>query len=153
MEHSNSDCRFISTACEEANKSIATYRVGCVAVASGKVVARGCNNARTYSKDGIIGQCLSCHAEIDVLRKIYKKGFTKKINLYVARITSAGELVCSAPCIDCFIKMQEFNIKDIIYIGHDGEIIKRSINQFQPTHRCGGKKAIIEKRAKVLTLK
>jgi len=153
MEHSNSDSRYLSFACEEAEKSIATYRVGCVAVASGKIVARGCNNARTYSKDGIIGESLSCHAEIDVLRKIYKKGFTKKINLYVARITSAGELVCSAPCIDCFITMQEFNIKDIIYIGHNGEILKRSLEEFQTTHRCGGKQAIIEKRAKVLRLK
>ena len=79
MEYSNSDCRFLSTACQEADKSIATYRVGCVAVASGKIVARGFNNARTYSKDGIIGQCLSCHAEIDVLRERFiKRDLQKK---------------------------------------------------------------------------
>ena len=92
MEHSNSDSRYLSFACEEAEKSIATYRVGCVAVASGKIVARGCNNARTYSKDGIIGESLSCHAEIDVLRKIYKKGFTK--NKFIRSTNNISRRAC-----------------------------------------------------------
>lgn len=153
MEHSNSDSRYLSFACEEAEKSIANYRVGCIAVASGKIVARGCNNARTYSKDGMIGDSLSCHAEIDVLRKLYKKGFTKKVTLYIVRITSIGELVCSAPCIDCFMTMKDFNIKDILYIGHNGEVLKRGIDDFETNHRCGGRKAIIEKRANVLKIK
>ena len=49
-----------------------------IAVASGKIVARGCNHYRTYSKDGMIGQSWSCHAEIDVLRKCLKQNITKK---------------------------------------------------------------------------
>ena len=64
MEHSNTDARYLSMAAEEAEKSIACYRVGCVAVSSGKILVRGHNSARTYSKDGMIGDSLSCHAEI-----------------------------------------------------------------------------------------
>ena len=153
MKHSNTDSRYISLAIEEAEKSVASYRVGCIAVASGKILARGCNNSRTYSNDGMIGESLSCHAEIDVLRKVKKLDISKKMKFYIVRISSVGELVCSAPCIDCFMTMKDFNIKNMIYIGHDGEIIKRDICEFHTTHRCGGKKAIIEKRADIVRVR
>tara|TARA_Y100000022_G_scaffold130738_1_gene113400 strand:- start:4712 stop:5170 length:459 start_codon:yes stop_codon:yes gene_type:complete len=152
MEHSNTDARYLSIAAEEAEKSIACYRVGCVAVSSGKIVARGYNSARTYSKDGMIGDSLSCHAEIDVLRKCLRRNITNKMKLYIVRITATGECVCSAPCIDCFMAMQEFNIKDIVYIGHEGEILKRSMCDFHTSHRSGGKKAVIENRVKRLKI-
>ena len=67
--YSNSDARYISLAVQEATKSPISFQLGCIAVVSGKIVARGCNNYRTYSKDGMIGSSCSCHAEIDVLRK------------------------------------------------------------------------------------
>lgn len=152
MEHSNTDARYLSIAAEEAEKSVSCYRVGCVAVSSGKILARGHNNARTYSKDGMIGDSLSCHAEIDVLRKCLRRNITNKMKLYVVRITSTGEYVCSAPCIDCFMTMKEFNIKDIVYIGHEGEVLKRSMGSFHTCHQSGGKKAVIENRVKRLNI-
>ena len=152
MEHSNTDARYLSIAAEEAEKSVSCYRVGCVAVSSGKILARGHNNARTYSKDGMIGDSLSCHAEIDVLRKCLRRNITNKMKLYVVRITSTGEYVCSAPCIDCFMTMKEFNIKDIVYIGHEGEVLKRSMGSFHTSHQSGGKKAVIENRVKRLNI-
>ena len=70
---SNSDARYISLAVQEATKSPISFQLGCIAVVSGKIVARGCNNYRTYSKDGMIGTSCSCHAEIDAMRSAMKK--------------------------------------------------------------------------------
>ena len=67
-------------AAEEAKKSDILYRHGCVAVSSGKVIARGHNKYRSYSKDGLIRENTTCHAEIDVLRKMYEKEYQKQIN-------------------------------------------------------------------------
>jgi tRNA(Arg) A34 adenosine deaminase TadA len=148
---SNTDGRYMSLATEEASKSpITTFQLGCVAVVSGKIVARGCNNYRTYSKDGMIGQSCSCHAEISVLRKCMKQNITKKINIYVARVSTMGEMLCSAPCIDCFLKMKEFNIRSIIYIDHSGNTVKRNFDDFHTSHTTSGKKAILTKRVKCL---
>ena len=79
-----------------------------------------------------------------------KKNITKKINLYIVRISSVGEVMCSAPCIDCFFKMKEFNIKSLVYIGHDGDIIKRNFEDFHTTHQSSGSKAISAKRVKCI---
>ena len=149
--YSNSDARYISLAVQEATKSPISFQLGCIAVVSGKIVARGCNNYRTYSKDGMIGSSCSCHAEIDVLRKCLKQKITKKINMYVVRISHTGEMMCSTPCIDCFIKMKDFNIRSIIYIDHYGNIIKRNFDDFHTSHRSSGYKAIKAKRVKCCT--
>jgi len=151
MECSNTDQRYMSLATDQARMSCLNFRLGCVAVVSGKIVARGCNNYRTFSKDGMIGQTCSCHAEIDVLRKCLKQNIKKKINLYIVRLSGADTLVCSAPCIDCFMRMKEFNIKSLIYIGHDGSVVKRGIDDFNTSHVSSGKKAIISKRVKCMT--
>lgn len=147
--YSNSDARYMSLAIEEASKSPISFQLGCIAVVSGKIVARGCNNYRTYSKDGMIGNTCSCHAEVDVLRKCLKKNITKKINIYIVRISNAGELMCSAPCIDCFLKMKEFNIRSIIYVDHSGNTVKRNFDDFHTSHRSSGNKAIHAKRVKM----
>lgn len=148
MSVSNSDSKYISVAINEARHSELSYRLGCAAVVSGKIVAKGCNNYRTYSKDGLIGGVCSCHAEIDVLRKCLKQNITKKITLYIMRLSSTDELLCSAPCIDCFLKMQEFNIKSIVYVNHEGEITKKNFSDFNTSHRTSGYRAIKNKRVK-----
>ena len=67
------DERFISVACGLAMESQMLQRHGCVAVASGKIVGRGCNNYRNYSKDGLLTNCCSCHAEIAATRSAIKQ--------------------------------------------------------------------------------
>ena len=146
--YSKSDARYMSLAIEEASKSPISFQLGCIAVASGKIVARGCNHYRTYSKDGMIGQSCSCHAEIDVLRKCLKQNITKKMNMYIVRVSSTGEMMCSTPCIDCFLKMKDFNIKSIIYVNHEGNMVKRNFDDFNTSHRTSGQKAIKAKRVK-----
>ncbi len=67
------DESFISLACEIANHSEMLQRHGCVAVVNGKVVGTGCNNYRNYSKDGMLSNCCSCHAEIAAMRCALKR--------------------------------------------------------------------------------
>ena len=147
---SNRDLRYIQLAGYEATKSIVGYKHGCVAVVSGKIVARGFNNYRTHSKDGLIAHACSCHAEIDVLRKCRKQNITKKITLYVARVTNSNTLDCSQPCVDCYTKMQSFEIKRLIYSDHHGEIVKSDMIDFSSTFTTSGQNAIRQKRVRLL---
>lgn len=65
------DEKFANVAMEEANKSDLLSQHGCVAVINGKVMARGHNSSRCYSVDGFLRKTCSCHAEVDVLRKLF----------------------------------------------------------------------------------
>ena len=49
------------------------HYMGAVAVKEGKPIAFGKNSDRSYSSDGFLNHCHSCHAEIDLLRQINKK--------------------------------------------------------------------------------
>ena len=69
---STSDEQYVSRAAEAALNSQMLMKHGCVAVLNGKIIATGCNNDRNYSNDGFVNHNVcSCHAEIDVLRKVY----------------------------------------------------------------------------------
>lgn len=66
--------RFARLALEEANKSNMTHHQhGCIAVLGGQIIARGYNSDRTQSSDGFLKNTCSCHAEIDVMRKLEKR--------------------------------------------------------------------------------
>jgi len=137
------EARFISAAAHEATKSDVQARLGCIAVVSGKIIAQGYNKYRTYSKDGLIGESCSCHAEVDVLRKCLKQNVTKRIVLYVIRISRDGEFLCSMPCNKCFRCMQDFQIKSIVYTDISGNIVKKRFSDFTSTHQSKGELAII----------
>ena len=62
---------YLSHAANEARKSTLLSQHGCVAVANGKIMARGHNTTRTQSQDGFICNTCSCHAEIAALRGRY----------------------------------------------------------------------------------
>lgn len=57
-----------------------------------------------------------------------------KLNLsvYVVRTTDGTNLKDSAPCIDCYTKMKQLGIKNIIYSGDNGEIIKKRVIKYKP---------------------
>ena len=67
------DNHFISAACDLAMQSNMLQRHGCVAVVNGKIVGEGYNNYRNYSKDGMLSDCCSCHAEIAAMRSAIKR--------------------------------------------------------------------------------
>ena len=65
------DERLASLALLEADKSTMKYHQhGCIAVVGGRIIARGTNSYRCQSNDGYLTDTCSCHAEIDVLRKL-----------------------------------------------------------------------------------
>lgn len=148
MKFTNHDAKYLELAIKEAEKSELRAHVGCVAVVSGKVVAKGHNNYRTYSKDGLIQETCSCHAEIDALRKCYKRNIMKKISLYIARVTYAGDLGCSAPCEECIEKMKLFDIKTLTYFDNLGKIIKTPFKNYSTTYITSGQRAILDNRVK-----
>ena len=79
LQCSLQDERYANLALTEADKStMKHHNHGCIAVVSGTIVARGYNSYRCQSNDGLlIGSC-SCHAEIDVLRKLSRLIVKKK---------------------------------------------------------------------------
>lgn len=67
----NKDEKFATIALNESSKSnMLHHQHGCVAVMGGKIIARGYNSDRCYSKDEFLKNTCSCHAEIDVMRKL-----------------------------------------------------------------------------------
>ena len=143
-EYTSTDMKHMQLAVEEAYKSNVLYKHGCVAVVSGKVVARGYNKYRTYSKDGLIPETCSCHAEIDVLRKCRKQNITKKFSLYVVRLSSSNHICNSFPCKQCYETMKEFPIKNIVYSAGDGVFVKESMKDFESDYQTSGQN-ILEK--------
>ena len=75
-QNNNTQCsvqdeRYANLALSEADKStMKHHKHGCIAVVGGSVIARGCNTYRSQSSDGFLNGSCSCHAEIDVLRKL-----------------------------------------------------------------------------------
>lgn len=140
------DEKFASVATSEAHKSMLPMKHGCIAVSGGKIIARGCNDYRTYSKDGLIHDTCSCHAEINVLRKCIKQNFKNKINLYIVRVSEEGEYRNSAPCNQCVDTLKQYNIKMIIYSTAEGTLKKCKLVHYTNNHMSGGEKAILHKR-------
>ena len=80
------DERFLSLAAEISSKSPVLMQHGCIAVVGGKVKATGFNNYRNTSNDGFIGNTCTCHAEVDVLRKLYHSSSTNMNGKYGVNI-------------------------------------------------------------------
>jgi len=147
---SNKDQRFANIALDEAAKSTLLMQHGCIAVLSGKVIAKGCNNIRCHSKDGLLHyrKCCSAHAEICVLHKLciteLPPKIVQKIVLYIVRRSRSGGMVESAPCFHCTIRMKKLNIKAIVFSNSEGELEKRRMSEYDSNKLTYGAKRVIE---------
>ena len=147
---SNKDHRFASIALDEASKSTLLMQHGCIAVLNGKVVAKGCNNIRSHSKDGLLHfrKCCSAHAEISVLHKLcimeLSRKIVQKLVLYIVRRSRSGEMAESAPCFHCTTRMKKLNIKAIVFSNSEGELEKRRINEYDTDKLTYGAKRVID---------
>ncbi len=147
---SNKDHRFASIALEEASKSTLLMQHGCIAVLNGKVLAKGYNNIRCHSKDGLLNyrKCCSAHAEIHVLHKLcimeLSPKVVQKLVLYIVRRSRSGDMAESAPCFHCTLRMKKLNIKAIVFSNGEGELEKRRINEYDTDKLTYGAKRVID---------
>jgi tRNA(Arg) A34 adenosine deaminase TadA len=147
---SNKDQRFASIALEEASKSTLLMQHGCIAVLNGKVLAKGYNNIRCHSKDGLLHfrKCCSAHAEIHVLHKLcimeLSPKIVQKLVLYIVRRSRSGDMAESAPCLHCTLRMKKLNIKAIVFSNSEGELEKRRINEYDTDKLTYGAKRVID---------
>ena len=139
--------KMFSASLSEATKSDLLFKHGCVATYGGKIIARGCNTYKCYSStDNFIQEQCSCHAEMAVLLQIChnysnKKRkldrIMKKTTLYISRYSNKGESTNSAPCIKCLSKIQELNVRKIIF-NLNNEYFEYNPKDYNTTHRTFG---------------
>ena len=155
---SKKDATYIAAAANEAFNSPILMRHGAVAVANGRIIAKGYNHHRSTAHTGAMGGC-TCHAECAVLHKLLKLKNSnqspkpKRITIYITRIGQNGELRESAPCHDCYEKMLFFGIKTIVFTkeinfnqnindDHEISIVKCNLEDFNPTVITAGQRWI-----------
>lgn len=162
---SNRDFRFMQMAHDEAYKSPINMQHGCVAVMNGKVIARGYNTDRCHSKDGLLKRAWCCHAEIDVLRKLFRflhilnvsrldrlqhvppLSKLSKVTLYVARASYTDDSLpkSSGPCNNCVTMLRSMNIKNVAFVTSDNRFVKCSPRDYTIAHITSGHRYAIRR--------
>jgi tRNA(Arg) A34 adenosine deaminase TadA len=111
--------KFIASASYYATLSPMNNHHGCIVVLNGQEIGAGYNNYRNYSRDKIISDCLSCHAEISAVRNAIKaepnQRRIKKMKVYVVRLSDQGKYLDSKPCYNCHCRMHSLGIRNVIY--------------------------------------
>lgn len=107
-----------------AGRQAKGYRLGAVAVRSGRVLGTGVNRHRN---DVAVCRILpraswSVHAEDACLRRI---AVTRGANLYIARVSATGKPRMARPCIRCWALCVEAGISKIIYTTNGGSAVER----------------------------
>ena len=144
-----------SRAMNEAEKSDMLFKHGCVATCGGKVIAVGHNSHKGSTKTDLFlnDQC-SYHAEINVLKQIYFKNKSHKINkimrkttLYVSRSSKTHQSVNSAPCEKCMRYIRRFNIRKLIF-SMDEEMHVYNARDYFTDHKTFGDITLTERLQK-----
>ena len=155
------DEKYASLALSVADNSNMKYHQhGCIAVADGTILARGWNSygSSCSSKNKYLQNTCSCHAEIDVMRKIerilikkqlhntnrrncrnMRLRFLSRISIYVVRKDRYGnQYKDSTPCVNCVNCMKLLNIKNVIYSNASGTLTKCRVRNYTTTYRSTG---------------
>ena len=126
------DLRFFNQASKEANKSdYANFKIGCVAVSKGKIIATGFNSTKSHPvqmkydnyRDLRAGEVPphTLHAEIDCLNKIKSENVDmSKLKLYIYRKRFDTPAGLARPCPACMQRIKDLGIKDIYYTTNTG---------------------------------
>jgi tRNA(Arg) A34 adenosine deaminase TadA len=145
--------KIFSRAMEEAEKSQMLFKHGCIATCGGKIIASGFNKHKSLNGNDLFmnNQC-SCHAEINVLKKIYIHNYMKqrklhkimkKTTLYICRNSKTLENVNSAPCEKCMKLIKMFKIKRIIFT-QNSLIYNYKTNNYHTQHKTFGDTYLIQ---------
>jgi tRNA(Arg) A34 adenosine deaminase TadA len=119
--------RFIASARYYASLSDMYCHHGCVAVMNGVEIGNGYNSLRNYSRDKIIKNCMSCHAEICAVRNAIKRtkldigdrSRMRHMKIYVVRVANNGGFLDSRPCSQCYSQLKKWGIRNVIYSEKD----------------------------------
>ena len=153
------DEKYASLALTEAqNSNMKYHQHGCIAVTNGAVIARGWNSYGSHPNDKYLSDVCSCHAEVDVMRKIERllikrqlrtsnrnrntrANFLGRISIYVVRRDHYGDRYKdSAPCARCTTFMKSLNIKNIIYSNEYGTLTKCRVRDYETSYTSHGAK-------------
>lgn len=159
------DEKYASIALIEAQHSNMKYHQhGCIAVVDRTIIARGWNSYGSQPNDKYLSDTCSCHAEVDVMRKIERlllkkqshnnhnhnhnhissnkntrSSFLGKISMYVVRRHPSGDKYKdSAPCARCTKFMKSLNIKNLIYSNEDGTLTKLRLRDYETNYNSQG---------------
>ena len=119
--------RFIASARYYASLSDMYCHHGCVAVMNGVEIGNGYNSLRNYSREKIIKNCMSCHAEICAVRNAIKRtkldigdrSRMRHMKIYVVRVANNGGFLDSRPCSQCYSQLKKWGIRNVIYSEKD----------------------------------
>ncbi len=161
---SHSQQRIITTLLNIAKTSEQAQKHASALCSGSKILQTNVNSNR--SKYGNNIRC-SGHSEIACIYSMYPLLFRgsspkitnkqrrklNKLTLYVVRYkSSTTDFGCSAPCYHCTYKIKEFGIKKIIYINHDGNIIKCKTSNYETTFISSGYKGYIRNNIRLQCL-
>ena len=68
---SNKDLDMFHEAVSTSFNSTLRFQHGAVLTVGGKIIAKGCNQARCHTRDGFVHNSCTCHAEITVIRQAF----------------------------------------------------------------------------------
>jgi len=154
---SNKDAIFIQKAITEATKSpLQRARHGCVIRCNGDTLSVGYNHYRSHSKNKLLENRVTCHAEIHAIHNVIsrhkmhidyltpniKKKF-RSCTLYVVRLDRFEKTAMSAPCKHCLSIMKQCGIKRVVYSDDDGNFQACKTCDLETNFTTSGDKFII----------
>lgn len=112
---SRKDLSFIRSALRTAANSsgIERFRLGAVAVKSGRVLSFGSNSSRNKPSEWLPREAWSTHAEEACLRRM--PSGSEGATLYVARVGRSGKPLLSKPCDMCMEIAREYGVSRIVF--------------------------------------
>lgn len=103
---------------KEALKSdFPNYKIGCIVMHKGKIVAKGFNKNKSHPKLNKYGYWNTTHSECASILKA-NKGDT----LVIVRVRKDGNFSCCKPCIRCLKFAKDFGINKIFYSDWAGDL-------------------------------
>jgi len=121
--------KYIANAAKEAEKSkFCPYKIGCVIVKGGKIIARGYNKysgkiasiCRRYNLE-----LWSLHAEMDALIKAGEK--SRGGVAFISGIKENGNRINCRPCKTCLLMLKKHHVKEVFYTTKSGDIMQEKI--------------------------
>lgn len=105
-----SDWNKLLRAAAVAGSSQHRFRIGCVAVKSGRTLGFGTNEYKSHPR--VPPARMSVHAEMYALNRLPNPS---GVTLYIARLDKHDRLCLAKPCLYCVDRMLELGVSRVVY--------------------------------------